>query len=98
MTMLELTGERVLEKLYENAEVSNKTGRLPNTVEEAATDLQMNFENAIANDEGLHELGSQAYVSYVRSYASYPQIVRHIFRYSLINMRQLQNLFNEAKT
>ena len=80
MTMLELTGERVLEKLYENAEVSNKTGRLPNTVEEAATDLQMNFENAIANDEGLHELGSQAYVSYVRSYASYPQIVRHIFR------------------
>ena len=52
MTMLELTGERVLEKLYENAEVSNKTGRLPNTVEEAATDLQMNFENAIANDEG----------------------------------------------
>ena len=52
MTMLELTGERILEKLYENAEVSNKTGRLPNTVEEAATDLQMNFENAIANDEG----------------------------------------------
>ena len=52
MTMLELTGERVLEKLYENAEVSNKTGRLPNTVEEAATDLQMNFENAIANDDG----------------------------------------------
>ena len=35
--MLELTGERVLEKLYDNAEVSRKTGKLPHTVEEAAT-------------------------------------------------------------
>ena len=35
--MLELTGERVLEKLYDNAEVSKKTGKLPQTVEEAAT-------------------------------------------------------------
>ena len=35
--MLELTGERVLEKLYDNAEVSKKTGKLPHTVEEAAT-------------------------------------------------------------
>ena len=103
--MLELTGERVLEKLYDNAEVSKKTGKLPQTVEEAATgnlimkslhykylwamydkmfhffftDLQMNFENAIANDKGLHELGSQAYVSFVRSYASFPKDVRHIF-------------------
>ena len=39
MTMLELTGERVLEKLYDNAEVSRKTGKLPHTVEEAATGI-----------------------------------------------------------
>ena len=49
-------------------------------MEEAATDLQMNFENAIVKDEGLHQLASQAYVSYVRSYASYPTAVRDIFR------------------
>ena len=86
MTMLELTAERVLEKLHENAEVSKKTGRLPHTVEEAATDLQMNFETAIANDQGLHGMSSQAYVSFVRSYASYPKEVRHIFSFKALHL------------
>jgi len=93
MTMLELTGERVLEKLYDNAEVSKKTGKLPHTVEEAATDLQMNFENAIANDKGLHELGSQAYVSFVRSYASFPKDVRHIFSFKALHLGHIAKCF-----
>merc|ERR1719273_23803 len=53
LLLAELTVERVLEKLYQHAETSPKTGRYPNTMEEAATDLQMRFENAVVNDQGL---------------------------------------------
>ena len=74
MQMLQLNAERVLEKLYANAPVSKKTGKRPSTMEEAATDLQMKFETAICNDKTMHENASQAYVSYVRSYASYPKV------------------------
>lgn len=93
MTMLELTAERVLEKLHDNAEVSKKTGRLPRTIEEAATDLQMNFETAISNDDGLRQLGSQAYVSYIRSYASYPKDVRHIFSFKALHLGHIAKSF-----
>ena len=93
MTLLELTAQRVLEKLYLNAELSRKTGRPPNTMEEAATDLQMNFENAIVNDKGLHEMASQAYVSFVRSYASYPKEVREIFSFKALHLGHVAKSF-----
>ena len=93
MPMVELSAERVLEKLHANAEPSRKTGKLPHTMEEAATDLQMNFENAIANDKGLHELASQAYVSFVRSYASYPKDVRHIFSFKALHLGHIAKSF-----
>lgn len=93
MTMLELTAERILEKLYDNADVSKKTGRQPNTIEEAATDLQMNFENVISSDKTMHETASQAYVSYVRSYASYPKEVRHIFGFKLLHLGHIAKSF-----
>ena len=93
MPMVEMTAERVLEKLYANAEPSKKTGGLPHTMEEAATDLQMNFENAIANDKGLHELASQAYVSLIRSYASYPREVRHIFSFKALHLGHIAKSF-----
>ena len=93
MPMVELTADRVLEKLHKNAETSKKTGKLPHTMEEAATDLQMNFENAIVNDKGLHELASQAYVSLIRSYASYPKEVRHIFSFKALHLGHIAKSF-----
>ena len=93
MTMIELTAEHALEKLYQNAEISRKTGRLPRTIEEAATDLQMNFETAISKDKGLHEHASQAYVSYIRSYASYPRDVRHIFTFKALHLGHVAKSF-----
>ena len=86
LLLAELTIERVLEKLYQNAEISPKTGRQPHSVEEAATDIQMKLENAVVNDEKLHEVACQAYVSYVRSYASYPKDIRHIFCFKELHL------------
>ena len=86
LVLAELTAERVLEKLYQNAEVSPKTGRPPRSIEEAATDLQMRLENAVAKDEPLHESACQAYVSFVRSYASYPKEIRHIFSFKALHL------------
>lgn len=93
MNMLQLKAERVLEKLHANAEVSVKTGRYPSTMEEAATDLQMKFETAISNDTVLHQSASQAYVSYVRSYASYPRDVRHIFSFKALHLGHIAKSF-----
>ena len=86
LILAELTVERVLEKLYQNAELSPRTGRHPYSVEEAATDIQMKLENAVVNDKALHEVASQAYVSYVRSYASYPKDIRHIFCFKALHL------------
>merc|ERR1719239_1000792 len=54
-------------------------GRSPNSMEEAATNLQMRIESAVAETPKLHELACQAYVSFVRSYASYPREAREVF-------------------
>ena len=86
LLLAELTIERVLEKLYQNAELSPRTGRYPHSIEEAATDIQMKLENAVVNDTALHELACQAYVSYVRSYASYPKDIRHIFSFKALHL------------
>ena len=86
LLLAELTIERVLEKLYQNAELSPRTGRYPHSIEEAATDIQMRLENAVVNDNALHELACQAYVSYVRSYASYPKDIRHIFSFKALHL------------
>merc|ERR1711962_1457693 len=52
--------------------------RKPNSMEEAATNLQMRIENAVVNNAELHQLACQAYVSFVRSYASYPREAREV--------------------
>ena len=85
LLLAELTAEHVLDKLFAHPEPSQKTGRMPHTLEESATNLQMKLENAVANDKALHESASQAYVSFVRSYASYPREIRHIFSFKVSN-------------
>ena len=62
-------------------------------MEEAATSLQMKMETAVANDNGLHEAACQAYVSFVRSYASYPKEIREIFSFKALHLGHLAKSF-----
>jgi len=76
--LAEMTLELVLGKLLRSGITGNQ-GRKPNSMEEAATNLQMRIESAVMRDEELHKMASQAYVSFVRSYASYPRESRNVF-------------------
>ena len=77
--LAEMTLEQVLQKLLRSGVTGSVDGRRPNSMEEAATNLQMRIENAVVNNSELHQLACQAYVSFVRSYASYPREAREVF-------------------
>merc|ERR1719483_363584 len=77
--LAEMTLEQVLQKLLRSGVTGSVDGRRPNSMEEAATNLQMRIENAVVNSSELHQLACQAYVSFVRSYASYPREAREVF-------------------
>jgi len=77
--LAEMTLEQVLQKLLRSGVTGSIDGRRPNSMEEAATNLQMRIENAVVNNSELHQLACQAYVSFVRSYASYPREAREVF-------------------
>ena len=79
LLLAEMTLEQVLQKLYQNIEENALTGKRPHSLEEAATELQMKMENSILEDKELHASACQAYVSYIRSYASYPREAREVF-------------------
>ncbi|XP_025205540.1 probable ATP-dependent RNA helicase DDX31 [Melanaphis sacchari] len=51
------------------------------TVEMAANILQSRFETAVLEQDRLHELGCNAFKSWVRSYASYPKSSREVFNF-----------------
>eukprot|EP00096_Caligus_rogercresseyi_P014910 TRINITY_DN7376_c0_g1_i1.p1 TRINITY_DN7376_c0_g1~~TRINITY_DN7376_c0_g1_i1.p1 ORF type:complete len:665 (+),score=182.84 TRINITY_DN7376_c0_g1_i1:16-2010(+) len=84
-SFVELTVDRVLEKVFP----SDKRRSL----EHAATTLQMKMEEAIARDGKLKEIGSQAYVSFIRSYASYPKEVRHLFCFKDLHLGHIAKSF-----
>ena len=86
LLLAEMTIEQILQKLYVNAEPNPKTGKRPANLEETATDLQMRMEVAVLNDQELHTAACQAYVSYVRSYASYPREARAIFCFKELHL------------
>jgi ATP-dependent RNA helicase DDX31/DBP7 len=86
LLLAEMTVEQILQKLHRHAEPSPRTGRPPSNMEEAATDLQMKMEVAVVSDEELHTRACQAYVSYVRSYASFPRDIRHIFCFKELHL------------
>jgi len=78
-SLAEITLDRVLIKLCKSGITSSNSGLPARTMEEAATNLQMRIENALVRSKKLHQLASQAYVSFVRSYASYPKEIRNVF-------------------
>jgi len=94
LVMAELTAEHVLEKMFNLGPLpSQKSGLMPRSVEESATNLQMKMENSVANCEELHASASQSYVSLVRSYASYPKDVRHIFSFKALHLGHIAKSF-----
>ena len=76
--LAEMTLEMVLSKLLRSGG-TGVGGKKPSSVEEAATNLQMRTESAVTKSEELHHQACQAYVSFVRSYASYPREARQVF-------------------
>eukprot|EP00095_Tigriopus_kingsejongensis_P011286 maker-scaffold14_size734282-snap-gene-2.22 protein:Tk11286 transcript:maker-scaffold14_size734282-snap-gene-2.22-mRNA-1 annotation:"atp-dependent rna helicase" len=94
LLLVEMTLDQVLKKLFMNNDsVSPKTGRPPNTLEEAATDLQMRMESLILSREELHQQATQAYVSFIRSYASYPRESRDIFCFKELHLGHIAKSF-----
>jgi len=77
--LAEMTLGQVLQKLLRSGVTGTRDGRPPTSMEEAATNLQMRMETAVADSCELHQLACQAYVSFVRSYASYPREARQVF-------------------
>lgn len=68
------------------AGVAGREGRPPCSMEEAATNLQTTMEAAVAESPKLHQLACQAYVSFVRSYASYPTNIRDVFCFKELHL------------
>ena len=76
--LAEMTLELLLGKLLRSG-ITGTQGRPASSMEEAATNLQMRIETAVTRDTDLHHQACQAYVSFVRSYASYPREARNVF-------------------
>ncbi|XP_068227912.1 ATP-dependent DNA helicase DDX31-like [Palaemon carinicauda] len=55
-------------------------------LEESATGLQLRVENLLLADKHLHDLAKKAYVSFVRSYASYPKHLREMFNFKALHL------------
>merc|ERR1719225_1056913 len=53
--LAEMTLEQVLQKLLRSGVTGSVDGRKPNSMEEAATNLQMRIENAVVNNAELHQ-------------------------------------------
>jgi superfamily II DNA/RNA helicase len=77
--VLDVTGERKHQQ-------QQRFGKLTSRVEHAATDLQLQFENALLNEAPLLELGRKAFQSYIRFYSSYPYAVRNVFHYRSLHL------------
>merc|ERR1712130_783036 len=76
------TLDQVLTKLMK-IEIS---GRRPSCMEEGATALQMKMEEEVVRNKELHQQACQAYVSFVRSYASYPKEAREVFCFKELHL------------
>lgn len=67
----------------------HKKSLMAATMEEAATALQMRFENAVLADHELQEKARKAFLSHVRAYASYPVNLRHVFDFKALHLGHL---------
>ncbi|KAG7170282.1 ATP-dependent RNA helicase DDX31-like [Homarus americanus] len=81
--------EVLMQKVLKNLmlPVDNASYRpLTQSYEEAATSLQVQVEKLLLRDHALHMVAKKAYVSFVRSYASYPKEVREMFNFKALHL------------
>ncbi|XP_069940807.1 ATP-dependent DNA helicase DDX31-like [Cherax quadricarinatus] len=84
ITLKEVTMQKVLKNLL--LPQNNTSYKVGHTVEEAATSLQIKVEKLLLSDQDLHEMAKRAYISFVRSYASYPKEVREMFSFKALHL------------
>ncbi|XP_064114900.1 probable ATP-dependent RNA helicase DDX31 [Macrobrachium nipponense] len=66
--------------------ISSEAKSQHHALEESATGLQLRVENLLLSDKHLHDLARKAYVSFVRSYASYPRQLREMFNFKALHL------------
>eukprot|EP00117_Sycon_ciliatum_P030504 scpid34430/ scgid4741/ Probable ATP-dependent RNA helicase DDX31; DEAD box protein 31; Helicain len=67
-------------------------------VEAAATDLQLSCERFVTADNDLKELASDACLSYVRAYTTYPASLKHIFHRRALHLGHVAKSFSLRST
>jgi len=87
--LAEMKLEQVLSKLSKAGVVPGATA----SMEESATSLQMRLEERILGDSQFHEEACSAYVSFVRSYASYPKEAREVFCFKELHLGHCAKTF-----
>lgn len=66
------------------------------SMEEAATGLQLAFEESVNESFNLYQTATKGYVSFVRSYAALPKDVRDVFNFQVTDQTNSQ-FCSEAK-
>lgn len=83
--------KRGLSVVEKNPDVILKTlasswARTSQTMEQAATSLQLSFEESVIESYNLYEMATKGYVSFVRSYAALPKDVREVFNFQSLHL------------
>ncbi|ESN99970.1 hypothetical protein HELRODRAFT_83714 [Helobdella robusta] len=83
--------------------LESKTGKInlihkPRTVEDAAAFMQAQFEESLCQNMNMRTLARKAYQSFVRSYATYPASLKHIFHIKNLHLGHLATSFALSET
>ncbi|XP_013415138.1 probable ATP-dependent RNA helicase DDX31 isoform X1 [Lingula anatina] len=97
ISMEEVSMKEVLQTLMvlsqELAEGRKSKGRHPHSVEESATVLQNRFETYLYQNKERIQLAKKAYQSFLRSYATYPSNLKHIFHMKNLHLGHVAKSF-----
>ncbi|XP_013382285.1 probable ATP-dependent RNA helicase DDX31 [Lingula anatina] len=97
ISMEEVSMKEVLQTLMvlsqELAEGRKSKGRHPHSVEESATVLQNRFETYLYQNKERIQLAKKAYQSFLRSYATYPSNLKHIFHVKNLHLGHVAKSF-----
>lgn len=63
------------------------------SMEECASALHKMYEKEVYNENKLHESATEAFTSYVRSYATYSKNIRHILCYKALHLGHIAKSF-----
>ncbi|CAH1272216.1 DDX31 [Branchiostoma lanceolatum] len=98
ISMEEMAMEEVLKTLFIHSKVSGKKkttkpGAAQQAVQEAATSLQMAFENYVLSDQDKLAMARKAYQSFIRAYATFPSTLKHIFHVRKLHLGHVAKSF-----